>query len=29
VSEERRESFNGVWEWFWVGLKWKKGVKNE
>ncbi len=29
VSEERRESFNGIWEWFWVGLKWKKGVKNE
>lgn len=29
VSEERRESFNGIWEWCWVGLKWKKGVKNE
>lgn len=29
VSEERRDSLIGIWEWVWVGLKWKKGVKNE
>lgn len=24
VIDERREGFGGVWEWTWIGIKWKK-----